>query len=76
MLRQGMVHGAIGIAVGAVFSLGLTRLLAGLLFGTKATDPLTFASVIVLLGTVALLASYFAARQATDVDPITALRYE
>ncbi len=76
ILKQGMTLGILGIVIGTVGSLALTRLLAGLLFGTRATDPATFVSVIFLLGGVALSACYMAARRATDVDPTTALRPE
>jgi len=54
----------------------MTRLISGMLFGITATDPLTFAGVAALLGTVAFLANYLPARRASKVDPVVALRYE
>ena len=63
-----------GIGVGTVASIGVARLIAFLLFGTTPTDPLTFAGMIVLLGTVALLAGYIPAHRASRIDPMLALR--
>jgi putative ABC transport system permease protein len=63
-----------GIALGLAGAIGLTRLLAGLLYGLKATDPATFVAVSLLLSGVALLASYFPARKAASADPLVALR--
>jgi putative ABC transport system permease protein len=76
VVKQGMALALMGIATGAMLSLGMTRLIAGMLFGITATDPLTFAGVAALLGTVALLANYLPARRASKVDPMVALRYE
>jgi putative ABC transport system permease protein len=76
VMRQGLVLTAIGVIVGVGAALGLTRLMATLLFGVQPTDPVTFLSVSALLAVVALAASYIPALRATKVDPMKALRYE
>jgi ABC-type antimicrobial peptide transport system permease subunit len=74
VLRQGASLAFVGIGVGAVAALGLTRLIGGLLYGVSATDPLSFLGVTALLVLVALLASFIPARRAAKVDPMTVLR--
>ncbi|MCU1286403.1 MAG: hypothetical protein JWO13_2753 [Acidobacteriales bacterium] len=76
ILGQGMRTILIGVVIGISGALALTRTVKSLLFGVTATDPLTFAGVILLLMGTALLACYIPARRATKVDPIIALRYE
>jgi putative ABC transport system permease protein len=76
VVRQGMLLSGIGVGIGLGASLGLNRLLGNLLFGVKATDPVTYAAVAVILISVALLATYIPARRATQIDPMIALRYE
>ena len=75
-LRQGGVIVAAGIAAGLVVAALVTRVMAALLFGVSAVDPLTFVAVAVALATTALLASYLPARRAARLDPSVALRWE
>jgi putative ABC transport system permease protein len=76
VLRQGIVLTATGVFVGLGAALAGGKLVAGLLFGVSARDPSVFAAVAVLLGVVALLASYAPVRRAAAVDPVEALRGE
>jgi putative ABC transport system permease protein len=75
-LKEGMSLAGIGVALGLLASLALTRLMQGLLFGVSANDPLTFGAITLLLLGVAWLACWLPARRATKVDPLVALRCE
>jgi ABC-type antimicrobial peptide transport system permease subunit len=74
VLLQGMWLTGIGLALGLAFALGLTRTISRLLYGIGANDPVTVASVVMLLGTMSLLACYFPAQRAMRRNPVTATR--
>jgi predicted permease len=73
-LRHGLWLTAIGITIGIAMSLVLTRVMSALLFGVKATDPMTYVAVSFTLAAVALLATHLPARRAARIDPMVALR--
>jgi putative ABC transport system permease protein len=76
VVGQGLVLSLVGVAIGVVAALGLTQLLATLLFGVTPRDPVTFAGVALLVVGVALAGSFVPARRAASVDPMIALRHE
>jgi putative ABC transport system permease protein len=76
VVRQGFVLTMVGVAAGLAAAFGLTRLMASLIYGVTATDPLTFAGVALALIVVSLAASYLPARRAAQVAPMEALRVE
>ena len=74
VLVQGLWLTAIGLALGLAFALGLTRVIVRLLYGIGANDPVTVVSVVMLLGTMSLVACYFPAHRAMRRNPVTAIR--
>jgi putative ABC transport system permease protein len=73
---QGLRVTDVGVVAGIAGGVAVTRFLSSLLFGLKASDPVTIAGVSLILIAVALVACYLPARRATKVDPMVALRYE
>jgi putative ABC transport system permease protein len=76
LVGEGLRFAVIGVAVGLITTLVLTRLLASFLYGVSASDPLIFSSVALLMTAISAAASFFPARRATRVDPVVALRHE
>src|SRR6185295_15019913 len=76
VIRQALMLTSIGVAIGLAGAIAVTRIMSSLLFGVSTTDPFTFVVTALLLGGIALLASYIPARRAANVDPMVALRYE
>ncbi|HEX3093978.1 MAG TPA: ABC transporter permease [Candidatus Angelobacter sp.] len=76
VIRQGMVLALCGVGLGLLAAIAFVWLVRGLLFGVRATDPVTFGAIAVLLTAVALLASYIPARRAARIDPMISLRCE
>ena len=76
IVKQGMLLAGCGVALGLLAAFAFSHLVSGLLYGVRASDPLTFATVAVLLSLIALVASYVPARRAARIDPMISLRYE
>ncbi len=76
IVRQGMRMVVIGLALGLTGAFAMTRVVASMLLGVRATDPLTFVGVALLLFAIALLACWIPARRAAKVNPLVALRQE
>jgi putative ABC transport system permease protein len=76
VVGRGLKLTLLGLALGLVAALAVTRFVSSLLYGVSATDPVTFVGVSLLLLLVAMLASWLPARRATKLDPMTVLRHE
>jgi putative ABC transport system permease protein len=76
VVKQGMMLALYGVGIGLATALAFSRLVSGFLFGVQSIDPLTFAAIALLLGLIALLASYIPARRAARIDPMISLRCE
>ncbi len=75
-LRQGLALSALGLGVGLVAALALTRLMSSLLFGIESTDVVTYVAAIGVILAAAALASYLPARRASAIDPVETLKAE
>jgi putative ABC transport system permease protein len=76
VVKQGLVLGVIGVAIGITAAFGLTRFMTNMLYDVSVTDPIIFLGISFILIIVTIIASYVPARRATKVDPMVALRYE
>ena len=76
VIRQGLLLVVVGVALGLLGALALTRVLSSLLYEVSATDPMTFAGIALLLVIVSCIACYIPARRAARVDPLIAIRYD
>jgi putative ABC transport system permease protein len=76
VVRRAMLMTLIGVTLGVAAALALTRVIKSLLFNVSATDPATFALIVLLLVGVALIANFIPARLATKVDPLQSIRRE
>lgn len=76
VIRQGLARVLVGVGLGLLGALALTRVLSSLLYNVSATDPLTFLSLALLLTAVSWIACYLPARHAARVDPLIAMRYD
>ena len=76
VIGKGLILTLIGVALGVTGSFFVTRLMSGMLFQVKASDPAVYVMVAILLAVVALVASYIPARRAARIDPLIAIRQE
>ena len=76
VMRESLLLVAVGVAIGIPVALAATRLVASVLYGLKASDPVTITAAALAMVAVAALAGYLPARRAAKVDPMVALRYE